>query len=399
MKRAFTILLALLIIVCFAACSKSDASAPQSITVNGDFVLVVDKDADNTAQQAAVCLQATLAQKFPLFELPIGHTTPEKNAIVLHVDSSMAPGECTLELKSSGIYLTAQESHILLHAARQLRQALLDSGSPTVTQEMCSTVTQTLTPNDLPFVFLSQNLLSKDADGGNLVADRTPRFEKLMKEYQPDILGTQECSLYWKQVIDSSFGDSYISTQTAANWDKRGNPIYFRADRYEILDAGIFWLSPTPYIFSQFEGDSGPRQCTWALVKDLITNQELLVANCHPDWNNDTQRALQVNVIFQELGEKMQGTHVILCGDFNSEPDGPIYTIVTGNGLLDSHKSASLDRSEVDHTFHGFGADATFLDYIFHSDTLETNLYRIASETYGGYISDHYGVLAELKFK
>lgn len=399
MKRTLTILMTVFMIVLLTACSKGTASPPESITVDGNFVFVVDKDADDTVQQAAVCLQATLAQKFPLFELPIGHTAPEKNAIVLQVDSSMNPGECTLELKSSGIYLTAQESHVLLHAAKQLRQALLDSGSPTVTQEMCATLTQTMTLEDLPFTFLSQNLLSKDADGGNLLTDRTPRFEKLMKEYQPDILGTQECSLYWKQFIESSFGESYISTQTVANWDKRGNPIYFRADRYELLDGGIIWLSPTPYIHSQFEGDSGPRQCTWAFVKDRITNQNLLVANCHPDWNNDTQRALQVKVIFQELGEKMQGTPVILCGDFNSEPDGPIYTIVTDNGLLDTRKTAATDHSEIDHTFHGFGASTTFLDYIFHSDALETNRYRIMSDIYGGYVSDHYGVLADLKFK
>ena len=95
----------------------------------------------------------------------------------------------------------------------------------------------------------------------------------------------------------------------------------------------------------------------------------------------------------------MQGTPVILCGDFNSEPDGPIYTIVTDNGLLDTRKTAATDHSEIDHTFHGFGASTTFLDYIFHSDALETNRYRIMSDIYGGYVSDHYGVLADLKFK
>ena len=116
MKRVFAILLSVFMIALFAACSKDAASPPESITVDGNFVFVVDKDADDTVQQAAVCLQATLAQKFPLFELPISHTVPEENAIVLHVDSSMKPGECTLELKSSGIYLTAQESHVLLHS-------------------------------------------------------------------------------------------------------------------------------------------------------------------------------------------------------------------------------------------------------------------------------------------
>lgn len=401
MRKTFITLLTSFLLTMLPACARGgSASSPESITITGSFVFVVDEDADDTARQAAVCLQTTLMQKFTMFQLPIDHKDPGSNVIALHVDSAMASGACTLELKSSGIYLTAQESHALLHVAKQLRQALLDAGTPTVTKEMCETLTQTLDISNLPFTFLSQNLLFKDIEGGNLVSDRIPRFVQLMNEYQPDILGTQECSADWMHCIESSFDGRYVSSQTVSSWGRTGNPIYFRADRYELLDAGLIWLSPTPHVLrSQFDGDSGPRNCSWALVKDILTGQTLFVADCHPDWNNDTQRALQVNVIFQELGEELQETPAILCGDFNSGPEGPIYAIVTDNHMLDTRSSASRDLSAVDHTYHNFGNASTFLDFIFHNDSLETGYYGILSDKYGGYISDHYGVIAELSFK
>ena len=41
-------------------------------------------------------------------------------------------------------------------------------------------------------LILSQNLRNGDDGNGNDLADRQPRFQKLVQQYQPDIIGVQE---------------------------------------------------------------------------------------------------------------------------------------------------------------------------------------------------------------
>ena len=214
-KRILALILALLTIV-LTACSGGSGSgsttaapteAPvDEVTLDKNYVIVVDKSAHTATQQAAECIQTTLDYKMGIRKVKIENTDPGSNAIVFQVDENMEAGAYNVKLKGSSVYLTAQTPHILLLATRQLRQMMIDNNaSPVVTKEMCAQLTGKADMASLPFRFLSQNILFKDIEGGNTVADRRPRFNALMQEYCPDILAVQEHSGGWETNIVNDF--------------------------------------------------------------------------------------------------------------------------------------------------------------------------------------------------
>ena len=368
--------------------AKETTAPPESITITRDFSLVTIQKKDVVVKQAAECLYTTFDYKLRLPKMKIVDTDPGSNAIVFLVDEAMEAGAHKVELKGSSIYLTAQTPYILLIVTRQLRQMMLDNDAAVVTQEMCSQLTGTMDMAKLPFRFLSQNILFKNIEGGNTVIERQPRFKSLMQEYCPDILAVQEHSGGWESYIRNDFG--HIYTREA----RQGLAFYFRTDRYELLESGGFYLSPTPDVKSQFEGDSGPRSCIWTIAKDKFTGITTLYINCHPDWNNDTQRALQVEVIFEVMGEKMEEYPTIFCGDFNTEPTGPVYPRIVEQ-FKDSAKEAEVNLSEINYTCHLFGEKSSFIDYTFYNNTFKPMEYKIINDMYDGHVSDHYGTYTD----
>ena len=391
MRKFIIILLcALLLCACSAGTTApTSVSSPESITISNKFTLVTPKNPHVAIKQAAQCMMTALDYKMSLSKLKIESSDPGSNAIVFQVDETMEEGAHKLELKGNSIYLTAQNPHVLLLITRQLRQMMLDNGAEAVvTKEMCNALTGKADMSNLPFRFLSQNILFKDIEGGNTVAARAPRFSDLMKEYCPDILAVQEHSNGWGGYISGEFGKIYTYVNI------QGLAFYFRTERYDVLEQGGFYMSPTPNVKSQFEGDSGPRSCIWAIAKDKFTDTTILFINCHPDWNNDTQRALQVEVIFEVLGEKMKEYPTILCGDFNTQPDGPIYPRITQE-FNDPYQEAEINLSQINYTSHGFGKSSNFIDYSFYDDTFKATHYYIINDMYNGHVSDHYGTFTD----
>ena len=387
MRKFMILAFTVLFLFSIGGCAETP-SAPDSISIDGSYTLVSPKEAGITALQAAQCIQATLEHKMNLPAMNITQTDPGSKSLVFGVDSSMDLGAFQAELKGTSLYLSAQNADVLLLVARQLRQMLLDNGNAVVTQQMCQSLTGQYDIAKLPLRFVTQNILSKDIAGGNTVEDRKPRFNALIREYCPDIVGIQEYSDEWELYTKQTFGDIYTEISPA------GQCLLLRKDRFSVQDSGFFFLSPTPDVRSSFEGDSGPRTCIWAIATDTLSNTTYLILNCHPDWINDTQRALQVEVIFSQMGEKMQQYPTLFCGDFNTKPDGPVYARIIQD-VNDSSTNADNDLSEVDHTFHNFGESNDFIDYIFYTAPLKPTNYRIISDMYKGQVSDHYGVMTD----
>ncbi len=395
MQHFKLIIVMVLTLACLWGCASDQPGTTEpaavDITVNNSFVIVVPKDAVDTTRQAANCLQTTFDEKMRLQELKIVTADPGEKAIVLTEDDTLEKGSYAFKAQGTSLYITASDPHTLLYAVKQLRQAMLDADSTTITADLCQQLSSSVDYGNLPFTFVSQNILFKNIEGGNFVDERAPRFQKLILEYQPDVLALQENSADWVYYCKSYFSKTYLIV------DDFSCNVLLRKDRFEVVKDGHFWMSPTPNIKSQFEGDSGPRFCCWVLVKDKLTQREFFISNCHPDWNNDTQRALQVDVLIEQMTPYYEQYPSIACGDFNSEPDGPIYARMT-EILQDSYKTNTRNLSDIDFTCHMFGESMKFIDYIFHNEGLKPGPYRILSDMYGGYVSDHYGIMTEFTF-
>ena len=399
MKKVLCLLLALLLCGC-------GAQAPKEMAVDSAYVIVCDENA--TMLQAAVSLQSNLKHKHGL-ELEVVTAAPaEAKTITLRTDSALSAGEYRTRLTEGGVVIEVQSASVMPLAMRYIC-----AGWPAdnkLTAEYCAASLSGAYPlEEAPFLVLTQNIRFDNDGNGNNVIDRAPRFNQLVQQYIPDIMCIQEDNRYWAPIMDKFFGELYtVFGEYSGGADTtKGNrqSIYFRTDRYEPVENGALWLSDTPTEpMTKFEDSKSVRHCTWVLLKDKYTGRELFVCDIHLDNTTNEVRLAQLEVLYEHLSSYMETYPTIMCGDFNARPDSGVYAEVTKT-FQDPHVTAGAkpDFTEYSFTRYGtaqFGTDdePRRLDYLFYNDRLIAQMYRIMTDTYDGYISDHFGAMTEYSF-
>ncbi len=108
--------------------------------------------------------------------------------------------------------------------------------------------------------------------------------------------------------------------------------VFWKKARFDKLDTGVFWLSPTPdaSYSTGFHQPQEPRLVVWVLLHDKTNNRDFYFANTHFD-NNAPSQKLSSPLVLQRFAA-LPGPHPILFGgDFNSAPDTDAYkTLVQG---------------------------------------------------------------------
>ncbi|MBR7061663.1 MAG: hypothetical protein IKI42_01375 [Clostridia bacterium] len=143
---------------------------------------------------------------------------------------------------------------------------------------------------------------------------RAAAFRALLDELQPDVVGMQKVSGDWNETLDTVvFNASYLGLGEARGTDGETNPIYYRADKFDKLDSGTFWLSETPDVSgSMTEGANLPRICTWVALRDRSTGIEFTVLNTHLDNNGDHEAAVGRAIRLQQMGYLVKGVQHLL---------------------------------------------------------------------------------------
>ena len=262
-------------------------------------------------------------------------------------------------------------------------------------------------PAVYPVRILSQNMRYANDPDGNSVIERSDRFRRLLEEYTPDLIGTQEYTLTWDvwlgRVLEAGLAEGTLPEYGTLGCSREGrnkksgefNKILYRKDRFELLDSDTTWLSETPDKASSVSGSLCHRICTWALLKDKQTGETFLFANTHLDHGTDEVREAQMDILLAYLAERVGDYPLYLTGDFNSVEGSAAYQAVAAQ-YRDAHKTARVDASTVDTTYHAYGTvQDEEIDFIFHNDRVTPTRYEIISKDYDGFVADHYGVFAE----
>lgn len=405
MKRILcTLLTALLLMGVLAGCQKE-----ASLTLDDSFVIVCSEE-KGAVNQAAKSLRIALSQKCGL-ELELVKEAPAgKKTITVAVDEGLEAGQYRTRIVDGNLTIEAQSAQVMVLAMRDIRQNWLgEACEPKLTSDKLASLCGTVELANAPFLVLTQNIRYADDEGGNMVVQRGPRFQKLVWEYQPDIIALQEDNRIWSLITDKMLGENYgVSGTFSGGPDTtKGNrqSIYYRLDRYELVEEGALWLSDTPdEPYSKLEASKSCRHCTWALLKDNLTGKELLAINTHLDTIGPEVRSAQLQIILDRLGDKMEQYPTIFCGDFNAVPEEAVYATMTGR-MSDPHVSATAKLSTIQITCDKYGTWETpmRIDYMFYNDQIVANKYRVMTDLYqdetGCYISDHYGVTTEYSFK
>ena len=319
--------------------------------------------------------------------------------------STLKEGEYYIGIEGTNVIIDAYDAETLHFAVTEFvsewltkKMGIQKDGVLLINEDMC----QKLNGADLTIkdtiTILSQNMRYADDEGGNSIDERNKRFKQLLAKYDPDIIGTQETTRKWYNIFNTQLKDEYGlvgcsrdgRNATSGEW----SAILYRLERFELLDSDTFWLSDTPEVTSVVPGSLCNRICTWALLKDKQTGKTILMANTHLDHGTDEVRDAQSMILINYLSRKFSKYPFFITGDFNFLPNSTAYKTINKH-LLDAHDEAIVDKSTIQYTFHGYGNSQKEIDFCFFNEKSTAISYYIANDDYGGYVSDHYGVVTK----
>ena len=178
-------------------------------------------------------------------------------------------------------------------------------------------------------------------------------------------------------------------------------PIFFDTTRYQMLQSGTFWLSPTPDIPSKGWDAALNRICTYALLQSKYDGKKLWVLNTHFDHIGETARLHSAQLLIEKFAEFTQVVNapLLLLGDFNAEPDSPAYLLFKGSF---QDLSCSMRHREIcsEPTFNAFtstASDDKIIDYFFGSLGIVSIQFKVLKKHFErSFPSDHFAL--ELTF-
>lgn len=256
------------------------------------------------------------------------------------------------------------------------------------------------TKNEGEVRVISFNVRCKDDLYGS-VKTRSELIASALKQYAPDSFGVQEATEEWMNILSEKLGEAYgfVGVPRDDSKNTEYSAVFYLKDKYELSDSGTMWLSGTPDVAgSKVKASSMPRIATWAVLKDKATGKTYTHINTHLDHLLEIARVEQAEILTQKIAELKKYGAVVCTGDFNSKEGNDAYCRMT-EVLSDSKYLAK--ESDNGLTFGNYGTnifDRKPIDFIFVSEGTEVSRYKIIDEQIAGmYLSDHYGVCADIK--
>ena len=232
-----------------------------------------------------------------------------------------------------------------------------------------------------------------------------------IQQKSPDVFGLNESGADWLKKIDNAMSDVYACAKGLAlenSDDSSYNAIYFKKDKFELVESGTKWLSATPDRLSKYPEAKHYKGMTYAILKDKATGAEFMYLNVHLDGSNDSTahsalkevRVRQAEVVKQFIA-KYPMYPIVMGGDFN---EGVGSTVVKGfsqNGRFrycgtEAKEKILVNSTNVNSSYTAL--QSSVLDYLFvTADSVSVKKYQqYDNKINGKYPSDHLPVYAEL---
>jgi len=240
---------------------------------------------------------------------------------------------------------------------------------------------------------------ANEADAPHTWVARKPLIIEQIRRFDPDIIGFQEAlHLQVLELEDALHGYSRIGVGRDDGKEAgEYSPLFYRTDRFKILKSGTLWLSETPDKISIGWDAALPRIATWASMQDQYTTRKIFVINTHFDHIGQMARLNSIKLLIDFMVKSgSDHDHLVLMGDFNTDPqDEPYRWLMEQKLLLDPYFEATY-RSGPAGTFNAFNYEhqSDRIDYIFLSPSLKAKQYMVLKESYNGILpSDHWPVI------
>lgn len=243
------------------------------------------------------------------------------------------------------------------------------------------------------------------SDGENAWFHRKDMVNDLIRFYGFDLFGTQEGFTHQLNDILRLSDYRFIGVGRDDGKDAGEHcAIFYRSDRFKVLDQGDFWLSEHPEKPGRgWDGTCCNRICTWGKFEDLKNHKQFYFFNVHYEYEGDVARRESSNLMISRIKSIAGNQPVFLTGDFNAFPTEEPIRILNDSGFLnDSYKITKEAPFGPVCTYHGY--DRTIkteerLDYIWVTDSIQIDKYGVLTNTlYGHTPSDHFPVMVVAEF-
>ena len=232
--------------------------------------------------------------------------------------------------------------------------------------------------------------------GGADITQRQPAVLWVIADEMPDFFGIQEGKEKWILYLNSKLGGFYATVgkgNAESGYTETYNNIYYRTDRFTLVEGDTVWLSETPGVpDTKFSMSKRVRTATYALLREKATGREVLAVSVHLDNASNEASLKQADVLIDLLSR--YSCTVAVTGDFNSGETSEVHSKMAAV-LADSRTDAAARDTAPTYNHLGEGKGSV-LDYIFITKGTEITEYRVHTELYKGkiYPSDHNAIAA-----
>lgn len=249
-------------------------------------------------------------------------------------------------------------------------------------------------------------------DGPNAWPHRKEFVASTIRFHQTDIVGTQEGMHHQLTELENLLEKFEWVGVGRDDGDEKGefSAIFYRSDRFDLLEEGTFWHSTTPDVPGSMGWDTAiTRVTTWVRLHDKLNDRSFITFNTHYDHIGEVARKESSNLILQKIYDLSNGDPVLFMGDLNTTEQQEPYKIITDpqRGPVELELFDGFYHSVHGHhgptsTWNGF--ERIFpdrrIDYIFVDSKFRVVQHGILADSRDGkFPSDHLPVVADLEFK
>ena len=249
--------------------------------------------------------------------------------------------------------------------------------------------------------------LSKKDGPKNLWKNRRDPLGKYVASVHPDIFGMQEVTKsQLDDILERLPNYAYIGVGRDDGKEKgEYSPIFYRTDKFTVVEKGGFWLSETPDVPSRGWDASCLRNTSWAILEDVKTKERFFYCNTHFDHISVTARTNSAMLSKDKFKDLAGNLPILFTADFNTNEKEQTYNLLCSYEypLHDAWKTAKK-KSGGPATYNDWGkaknTEDHKIDFIFVSPSIKVKKAVISDSALGDgyYRSDHNALWADVKW-
>ncbi len=243
-------------------------------------------------------------------------------------------------------------------------------------------------------------------DSGNLWVTRAPVVAALIRFHDFDIFGTQEgLKNQLDDIIEALPQYARYGVGRDDGIDKgEHSAIFYKKDKFNLLNKGDFWLSQTPEKPSLgWDATCCNRICSWVYLQHKKSGRKFYFFNAHYDHQGVIARKESSKLILKKIKDIAGKEPVIFTGDLNGSHTSEWYQAIANSRILnDTYNQVKFPYAN-NASFNAFGNAqkcTEIIDHIFVTDHFTVSKWGLLTDTYyGKFPSDHFPVLAEINMR